>query len=716
MICGPTLRPTCSKRRWRGLGFGARRDSNGVVTTPTATSTPFRDLDQYIALPRLGGLALSPDGDRLVVAMNVLDPKRTRYVTALWEVDPQGQRAARRLTRSAKGESDAAFLPDGSLLFVSARPDPAAAPDDDPVAALWCLPAGGGEAAVLATRPGGVSGVVVATDSGTIVVSSDTLPGSVTAEDDTTRRTARKDNKVSAILHETYPIRFWDHDLGPDTPRLMVGEMPGDDGEPIELRDLTGHLGTALCTDEASWAISPDGRTIYAAWSVVERGGSDRLGIVAIDTSSARRVDLLSDVDHEYASPAVSPDGSRLAFVVATRPTPSHAQDLHLAVAELGDDGMSVSNVQIIAPDWDRWPGHPVWTPDGSALLVATDSDGCAPVFRIDLDGTVTRLTGDHGEYSSVCVDTAGQHVYAMRSAIDAPPAPVRIAPTGADQQPTMLLGPAPELTLPGSMTDISTTAADGTSLRAWLVLPDGASEASPAPLLLWVHGGPLASWNSWSWRWNPWLMVAAGYAVLMPDPALSTGYGQAFIARGWGAWGAAPYTDLMAITDAAEQRADVDGTNTAVMGGSFGGYMANWIATHTDRFKGIVTHASLWALEQFGPTTDGYHYWRREMTEEMMAANSPHLFVEHINTPMLVIHGDRDYRVPIGEALRLWAELSELHGADDGTMPHKFLYFPDENHWVLTPQHAKIWYSTVLAFLDTTVKGIEWTVPDALR
>jgi dipeptidyl aminopeptidase/acylaminoacyl peptidase len=694
------------------------------VTTPTPTSTPFQDLDQYIALPRLGGLALSTDGTRLVVAMNVLDPKRTRYVTALWEVDPRGERAPNRLTRSAKGENDAAFLPDGSLLFVSARPDPAVASedDDDPVSALWRLPAGGGEAAVLATRPGGVSGVIVAHDSGTIVVSSDTLPGSASAEDDATRRKTRKDNKVTAILHESYPIRFWDHDLGPDTPRLMVGDAPADPDswgtavETIELRDLTGHIGTALGTDEASWAISPDGSTIYVAWSIVERSGSDRLGIVAIDAASGRRVDLLSDADHEYSMPAVSPDGSRLAFVIATRPTPSEPQALHLAIGDLGDDGMSIANVKMIAPEWDRWPAHPVWTTDGTALLVATDSDGCAPVFRIELDGTVTRLTGDHGAYSDLCPDPTGRYVYAMRSAIDAPAAPVRIETTGADQQPMMLRGPAPELTLPGSLTEISTVAADGAPVRAWLALPDGASEASPAPLLLWVHGGPLGSWNAWSWRWNPWLMVAAGYAVLLPDPALSTGYGQSFIARGWGAWGAAPYTDLMAITDVAEQRVDIDDTKTAAMGGSFGGYMANWIATHTDRFKGIVTHASLWALEQFGPTTDGYHYWRREMSEAMMAANSPHRFAKHINTPMLVIHGDRDYRVPIGEALRLWAELSELHGGDDGTMPHKFLYFPDENHWVLSPQHAKIWYTTVLAFLDTTVRGTEWAVPDALR
>jgi dipeptidyl aminopeptidase/acylaminoacyl peptidase len=678
-------------------------------------STPFHDLDQYIGLPRLGDLTMSLDGTRLVVAVSALDPKRSAYVTALWEVDPQGQHAARRLTRSAKGEAGAAFLPDGSLLFVSTRPDPAGV-DDEPVAALWRLPAGGGEAGILATRPGGVGGVVVAPDNGTIVVSSSTLPGSTTADDDQRRRTLRKDTKVNAILHETYPVRFWDHDLGPDTSRLMIADAPGDGLETVELRDLTGHIGAALSTDEASWSISPDGRRLYVGWNIVERGGSERLGISAIDVASGRRVDMLSDADHEYAKPAVSPDGAHLAFLTMTRSTTSAPPAVHLTFAELGDDGMSATDVRVLAADWDRWPGPPVWVPDGSALIVAADSDGGAPLFRIDLEGGVTRLTADHGAYWSVCVDPGDQWIYAMRSAIDAPAAPVRIPSAEAGQQPTMLRGPAPTPALPGSLTNVSATAADGTAIHGWLVLPGGASEASPAPLVLWIHGGPLGSWNSWSWRWCPWLMAAAGYAVLMPDPGISTGYGQAFIGRGWGAWGDLPYTDLMAITDEVEQRVDIDATRTAAMGGSFGGYMANWVATHTDRFKGIVTHASLWALDQFGPTTDGYHYWRREMSPLMMAANSPHLFVDHITTPMLVVHGDRDYRVPIGEALRLWAELAERHGGDDGTMPHKFLYFPDENHWVLSPQHAKIWYTTVLAFLDTTVNGAPWVVPDALR
>jgi dipeptidyl aminopeptidase/acylaminoacyl peptidase len=143
---------------------------------------------------------------------------------------------------------------------------------------------------------------------------------------------------------------------------------------------------------------------------------------------------------------------------------------------------------------------------------------------------------------------------------------------------------------------------------------------------------------------------------------------------------------------------------------------MANWIAGHTDRFRGIVTHASLWALDQFAPTTDAYHYWRREMSPDMTLENSPHLFVDRVRTPMLVIHGDKDYRVPIGEALRLWSELGARAEGEDGEMPHKFLYFPDENHWVLSPQHAKVWYSTVLAFTDHHVLGKDWQTPELLQ
>jgi dipeptidyl aminopeptidase/acylaminoacyl peptidase len=676
------------------------------------SATPFHDLDRYVAMPRMSGLVLSADGSRLVTGVAALDPTGVRSVTSLWEVDPRGQLPARRLTRSAKGESGPVFLPDGSLLFVSSRPDAEADPDiDDTRPAVWALPPSGGEAFVVATLPGGVTGLSVAREKGTIVLASPMLPSSATADEDEQRRAARKDRKVTAILHDSYPVRYWDRDLGPARRRLFAGQPPGAEGGQAELRDLTGHVGAAL-QEEATWDLSADGRTVVVTWTVPESGGSERSTLVALDTATGERRTLADGAEHEYADPVISPDGRTVAVIRHVRAGPQHPSDVRLVLVPL-DGGPECE----LALGWDRWPGRPTWTPDGSAILTAADDRGSAPIFRVPLDGSVpVRLTADHGAYTDVRVSPDGRWVYALRSAVDAPPAPVRLEAHTAGQQPVPLPSPVPPPLLPGRLTQVDAVAEDGTGLRAWMVVPEEADTTAPAPLLVWVHGGPLGSWNAWSWRWNPWLAAAWGYAVLLPDPALSTGYGQAFLGRGWGRWGSVVYGDVMTLTDAAVQRKYVDADRTAMMGGSFGGYMANWIAGHTDRFAAIVSHAGLWALDQFGPTTDGYFYWRREMTPAMAAANSPHHHLSSIRTPMLVIHGDKDYRVPVGEGLRLWAELSERHAGEDGTMPHKFLYFPSENHWVISPQHARVWYETVFAFLAHHVHGEPWVVPEVLR
>jgi dipeptidyl aminopeptidase/acylaminoacyl peptidase len=444
-----------------------------------------------------------------------------------------------------------------------------------------------------------------------------------------------------------------------------------------------------------------------STWRVPEARGESRATVVVLQGED-RRV-LLDDEGYEYEGPRISPDGTLVAVTRFTRSTPHEPEDARLVVVPL--DGSA--DPREVAPGWDRIAGDRRWTPDGTALIVSADDHGRAPVFRIEVaSGEVTRLTGDDGAYTDLRISPDGRVVYAIRAAVDAAPTPVRLDASKPGQEPVLLQGPVDELALPGTLTEVTTTAADGTPLRAWLALPDA---DSPAPLLLWIHGGPIASWNSWSWRWNPWLMVAQGYAVLLPDPGLSTGYGQDMIRRGWGGWGNEPYDDLMRITDAALERDDLDATRTAAMGGSFGGYMANWVAGHTDRFRCIVTHASLWCLDQFGPTTDVAYYWGREMTQEMARDNDPSAHADNITSPMLVIHGDKDYRVPIGEGLRLWWDLNS-RVVDPAASPHRFLYFPDENHWILTPQHAGIWYRTVLSFLDTHVLGEPEQVDDLLR
>jgi dipeptidyl aminopeptidase/acylaminoacyl peptidase len=663
------------------------------------TQTPFDDLDHYLALPRVSGLAVSPDGSRVVTTVSELNEASTEYVTAIWELDPTGREEARRLTHGAKGESAPAFTVGNDLLFIAKRVTDEA--DDQPPASLWRLPAAGGEATQLLNLPGGVDAVHVAAGADVTLVTTTMLPSATGVEDDKRLRALRKDAKVSAVLHTGYPVRHWDHDIGP-----VLSHLLDIDGVGV-VRDLTPDPGQAL--RETHVDVSRDGRFVVASWHTPGRGASLRSTLVRIDIqreeATGERATVAEDAEADLDSPAISPDGQTVAYIRQTLSTPTQAPRVMLCVKPFGESAVEM------ATSWDRWPASVTWSADGARLIVTADEAGRRPVFAVDpTTSEVTQLTADDYSYTDVCTCPGGV-AYALRSSYSSPPHPVRIDPDGS-----VTVLPCIEMPiLPGDLTELTATADDGATIRSWLTLPAGDGRA---PLVLWIHGGPLGSWNTWHWRWNPWLLTAHGYAVLMPDPALSTGYGQDFIQRGWGAWGFAPYTDLIAATDAACAHRRIDETRTAAMGGSFGGYMANWIAGHTDRFDAIVTHASLWALDQFGPTTDGGYWWEREMTSQMSEENSPHRHVGAITTPMLVIHGDKDYRVPIGEGLRLWYELlarSGLPAADDGSGPHEFLYFPTEGHWVLAPQHSKIWYQVVTAFLGRHLLGEEPARPEML-
>jgi dipeptidyl aminopeptidase/acylaminoacyl peptidase len=714
-----------------------------------SAGTPFHDLADFVALPRVTALRLAPDGTWLAAALQTLSADKKKYLTSIWRIDAQGG-PARRLTRSAEGEGSPRFLPDGSLLFTSKRPDPAAkkGPDSDSgdVAALWLLPAAGGEARVVAALPGGVTAAEVARDSGAIVVGSPVLPAAGngdSAGDDARLRRERKDAGITAILHESAPVRFWDHDLGPDQPRLFavdpdqvqeteIGWAGGDkepaladdtDPEgaeraalPARLRDLTPEPGRAL--DGEAFELTPDGASVITGWWQWDPAGESHGELVMIDVASGKRRVVLSVPEFDFSAPRVSPDGRFIACLRERHATESRPVDVTAVLLDAGADAADgPDSGRDLLAGWDRWPHELAWAHDSSALYLTADDGGRGPVFRVDAGtGEITRVTADDGAYTDLNPGPDGRYLYALRAAVDSPPTPVRIdlilGTPGAE--PAALECPGVPVTLPGRLEEVTATADDGQPVRSWLVLPDTAAADRQAPLLLWVHGGPMSSWNSWSWRWNPWLMAARGYAVLLPDPALSTGYGLEFIARAHREWGARPYADIMAVTEAVLARPDIDADRAAMMGGSYGGYMANWMAGHTDRFKAVVSHAGLWTLDQMFGTTDHPMFWRRQFGDpltnpEMYEKNSPHRHIARIRTPMLVIHGDKDYRVPVGEALRLWWDLSR-HGAEA-----KFLYFPEENHWILTPGHARIWYETVFAFLAQHVLGREWQRPSLL-
>ena len=661
------------------------------------------DLATFQSFLRVGGMALRPDGREAAVTVAEVAPDRTRMRSSIWALDLDGDTEPARLTRSAKGEADATYLPDGSLLFVSGRPDPDAQPDDtdERGGALWRLPAGRGEARLVIAPSGGVDGVAVAADTGRIVIAVDVFPDVETLDADAERSKARTKAGVEAQLFERFPIRYWDHYLGPRRRRYFMldpsDETPTGFTEPRHVADADG------LHQEASFDVAPDGSTL-----VYERRRSDAptdlvvdLVVVDLDVEGDEGRTLTAS-DAAYGGVTFSHGGACLRLTLPDDDAP----DVTVWLIDLADGAG-----RDLTPDLDLFPEGIAWLHDDRAIAVVADERGHRPVYLVPLDGEPRRLTGD-GTFNAVNAHPDGCTLVALASGIDRPPTATRVSLEDGTVRPVNTPGSGIEV--PGRAIDIETTVDDGTTVRSWLVLPSEAADDAPVPLVVWVHGGPVSSWNDWSWRWNPWLLAERGYAVLLPDPALSTGYGIDFLRRGYGAWGDRPYTDVMAAVDAAEARADIDGSRTALMGGSFGGYMANWIAGHTDRFRCIVTHASLWALDQFHGTTDAGPWWEREFGDPYTdparyIENSPHRFIDHITTPMLVIHGELDHRVPIGEALRLWTDLRR-HDVEA-----KFLYFPDENHWILKPQNARIWYETVFAWLDHHVLGDDWQRPELL-
>ena len=670
---------------------------------PTPAFTDFSDVEGLLRLPRLASLT-ALQGGRVVAAIQEADEHGARTPSALWELDPTGTEPARRLTRSEKGESGPRPGPDGSVLFTSARPDPDGDSfEDEP--GIWRLPASG-EAELVAAAPGGLELLAVA-DDGTMLAATQVLPGG-TLEDDAERRSARKDAKRTTIWHTGMPIRQWDHEVGDQERHLVLVSPAG------KLADLTPGAGTVALTS-ASADLSPDAQTVATSWTRRAAGGETRSDLMLLDVGSGERTVLLeADDEAQYSSPSFSPDGNRLALLRSTLSTPADTSydrlEIHtLAVA--GQDGGDhagdgiVSTGHVTAELGDLTLTDLDWA-DATTLLVAGDLHSSGAVLAIDAStGTSRALAGD-GVFSSLSAAEDGT-VHALRSDVGTPPRPVRIAADGTIAE---LPAPGAVGALPGTLEWVSTDV-DGIEVGGWLCVPASASAAEPAPVMLWIHGGPHGSYNAWSWRWCPWFAVEAGWAVLMPDPAMSTGYGDAGLNRGWPRRPDVVFRECETLLDAVLERRELDGSRTALLGASFGGFMANWIAGRTDRFRAIVTHAGPWALEQQHRTTDAAAekmrvHGHEDDDPEWYRANSPHHEVDAITTPMLITHGNRDYRVPVSEALRLWWDLVSTWDGAPEDLPHRFLQMTGENHWVLTPSNIGVWNEAVLAFCDQHVLG----------
>jgi dipeptidyl aminopeptidase/acylaminoacyl peptidase len=252
-------------------------------------------------------------------------------------------------------------------------------------------------------------------------------------------------------------------------------------------------------------------------------------------------------------------------------------------------------------------------------------------------------------------------------------------------------------------------TAADKTKVQGFIIRPPGFDPAKKYPVKFLIHGGPQGAWgDAWSYRWNAELFAANGYVVVMINPRGSTGYGQAFVDAVNGDWGGKPFTDLMQGLDYAEQHYPfIDKTRECALGASYGGYMANWVLGHTDRFKCIVSHDGMFDPESAYGTTEElwfnewefrgkpWDYYGRPDSENPYRKWSPALSAKNFKTPTLVIHGQLDYRLDVSEGFQLFTTLQRLK------VPSKMLYFPDEGHWVLKPRNSQLWYKTVNDWVD---------------
>jgi dipeptidyl aminopeptidase/acylaminoacyl peptidase len=651
-------------------------------------------VDQHIALKRVSSIAASPDGRWLAVAVQRLDSDGARYVSDLWKVPTDGG-AAVQLTRGDSKDNAPAFRHDGALAFLSNRKPLAGKPDEgaDKRMQLWLLDAAGGEPRQLTDEPLGIDSFRFAARADRLAYFAAVLPG--VPQDKQREAAAERAKKGPGARHfKRQPVRHWDHWLHQDPDRasthLIVCNAEGGDRT-----DLTPDA-THEFWIEPHLDISADGARVLASWGTpgADREEDSSILLIELATGARRILGQAPVTSNENA--LFSPDGNTIAVTRSVR----SAQQVERPTLTLID--VASGHMRELARSWDRWPQHHDWTADGKALLVTADDGGITPVFSLSVaDGAVTAWTprAAGGTHSQVVALADGRAASICSSLLDAPEC-WRL--DGAGRAPVALarLSGFTPATDWAEVEHIATKSTDGAPIHSVITRP---KDAKNAPTLLWIHGGPIGmSGDGWHWRWNALLAAAQGYVVVQPNPRGSTGFGQAFIQGIWGnVWGKQCYEDLMAVTDAVEQRPDVDRTRIMAMGGSFGGYMTNWIGTQTQRFKCLITHASICTMAQFTGTTDHPAWWYLEMGGENPYADMPRFdryapirYISQWKTPTLIIHGELDYRCPIGEGLNLFEAL-QYHGVDS-----ELVIFPDENHWILKPRNIAAWYENVLGFL----------------
>lgn len=689
----------------------------------------FADLQR---VKRISDPQVSASGKWVMFSVVDVDLERNTKISHLWVV-PLAGGTERQLTFWKEGESEARFSPDGKQVAFVATDK--AAGLSQIFLAPWDETAGlMGTPKRLTNISTEADGPVWSPDSSRILFVSRVYPECSDEESWLEEETCnkRKDDAaaaspVKAMVFTQLLYRHWDHYIGDKRSHVLV--VSAADGNTV--RDLTPRMAIG---DAEAPVFSLEGPTGYA-WApdsheiayvanldaVPAASTNNDVFTLRLDDPQARAVKISTSPGSDDG-PAYSPDGKYIAFRSQARA--GFESDLFRLMLF---DRTSKTTKRLI-PRFDNWVDELVWAPDSKRIYFASGERGQENILSTRIDGAEADSIAVKAEYSGLQVAPDGKTLVASIMTVRSPAAVAAIAlnEVGLGGAPVVRLTRLNDallalLDLP-KMESFVFPGAENTSVEGFIIRPPNFDLAKKYPLKFLMHGGPQTAWgDAWSFRWNAELFAADGYVVVMINRRGSTGYGQKFVDEVSGDWGGRAYVDLMKGLDYAETKYPfIDKSRECALGASYGGFMANWVLTHTNRFKCIVTHdgmynpqsaygttEELWFNErEFRPvgangmveevkTGQPWDYFDKPASEDPFRKWSPMLSIKNAKTPTLIIHSQKDYRLDVSEGLQLFTALQRLN------VPSKMLYFPDEGHWVLKPQNSRLWYETVNDWCD---------------
>ena len=666
-----------------------------LAALPSLAAARGLDVRDLQKLDRVSSPVLSPDGGTVVFAKRIVDADVVKASSSLWvrNLLTRDMGPPKRLTPEGWNVNSPSFSPDGkTVYFLSAKSG---------TQQLYAMPLGGGTPRQLTAFALDVAGYKLSPDGTRVLFSTDTFADCKADFACTKKRlddTAAK--KSSGVVYDGLFVRHWDTWADGRRSRLFVATLPEGKAKPVaSATSLTDSLdGDAPSkpfggADEYTW--SPDGSSVVAAIRVAGKGEAWSTNFdlyqVAADGSGAP-VNLTASNPAWDTGPVFSADGKTLYYRAMKRPG-FEADRFGLMAMDLAS-----KQVREIAPSWDRSADGIVVSKDGATIYTTAQDVGQHPLFAVDVASGTAKPVVAEGSISAF--DIAGDTLAFTRNTLK----------TG-DQLFTTTLAGAPLRAITPSAQDVLKDVSFGDfeqfdfagwnneTVHGYVVKPHDYVEGRKYPVAFLIHGGPQGSFgNGWSYRWNPQTYAGQGYAVVMIDFHGSTGYGQAFTDAISQHWGDRPLEDLQKGWAAAQQKyAFLDGENACALGASYGGYMINWIAGNwNEPWKCLVNHDGVFDTRSMGYVTE--ELWFTEWENGGTPFDKPENYekfnpVNHVakwRVPMLVVQGEKDYRVPVDQGLSTFTAL-QRKGIES-----KLLYFPDENHWVLKPQNSILWHDTV--------------------